>query len=132
MPPLPVHPFPMAEERGDGIAASGSAGANEAILMRLRAEEEVNDRSGPQHAKMASYVTPRLEKRAALGGENEAYSTAVGNAYSTGYAGSDRAPQSTSPAHAAQEPSSSTLMQERQQAISREKTASEALFGTMV
>ena len=147
MPPLPAHPFARAEERGDGISAPDPTGTRAAVVAHLREAEEVRaragdftpgaTRTGPQHPEMVPYSTPRLEQRAALGGENAAYATALGSTYSAGFSGSDTPPQVGTAAYAQRTPTSPTLMQDRQQALIQANAGSkveeeEAFFGSMV
>ena len=143
MPPLPAHPFPRAEERGDGISAPAADGTREAVLAHLQAadmarqqrgESTGETRKGPQHTKMTPYTAPKMEQRAAHGGENQAYSAAMGAIYSVGFAGSDRPPQVGTAAYAAMEPISPTLMQDRQRAAieaKEEQEVEEAFFSAM-
>lgn len=100
VPPLPAHPFPKAEERGDGLSATTSAaGQREAIAARLRANEAAAAREsrlagneleqGPQHEKMVPWATPKLQARAELGGENPAFHEAMATAYKTNLTGDE-------------------------------------------
>ena len=99
-PPMPLHPFPRAEERGDGIIARQDRARGGSLLeirQRYEAQLEIASRgpehaaatfdmvadgreaqygdTGPTHEKMQPYATPRLEARAAQG-TNEAFEQA--------------------------------------------------------
>ena len=87
-PPMPEHPFPAAEERGDGIVARTSranGGTRSEIESRRQAQQEIarsgqaaaaatfdavadgresrHSESGPTHERMAPYATPKLTAR---------------------------------------------------------------------
>jgi hypothetical protein len=76
-PPLPDHPFPLAEQRGDGVGVSSADAESVAELAtRLTARgSQSSDWSsmprrataGPQHEQMAPYARPKMEARTALG-----------------------------------------------------------------
>ncbi len=98
---MPEHPFPPAEQRGDGLVARANRDAlpQREIAARLKAQHELarlgpefadatfdgvtdghaaraGGDTGPEHEPMVPYATPTLEARAAAG-RNAAYEEAI-------------------------------------------------------